>query len=268
MLTIRKFLLAIFTCIWCVSSAALAENNLTSQWHKTKYSSSRAHVLMANKTHISLAIEINIIEKYKTYWQVPGSTGVPPIAIISGVNIVENSANIQFPFPHKFINKYGETWGYKDKVVLFVNVDRQQTTKASELNIIFDYAVCDEICLLETAEYSLSLNAGDLAATMSSLKFSKFKKQIPNAISAENSAITNAVLTATNQLQLYLNKPVVGDLFITDSKNRFYQHLSSNNELHVYTAHGLPIDEAYKKSPVTIHYYDGQHYYHTEIDVK
>lgn len=263
-----KFILFIFTCFLSLQSMAYAQNILTSAWHKTKYSQARAHILQATANQISLAVEIKIIEKYKTYWQSPGSTGVPPIPTISGQNIVENSAKMQFPFPQKFVNKYGETWGYKDKMVLFVTVDRQKASQETKLDFTFNYAVCDEICLLEFAEFNLSLDANELAPTMSSLKFKHYKKQIPQAIDLANSAIISAKLTPIKQLVLSFKSPIAAPLFITDSKNRFYQQISTTNRSKTYSLHGLPLDDDYAESALTIHYFDNDGYYHTQIHAK
>lgn len=246
----------------------LAENSLISDWHKTDYSQARAHILQANDQNISLAVEINIIENYKTYWMSPGSTGVPPLADITGVNIAQDSAKISFPWPHKFINKYGETWGYKDRAVLFVNVDRQQTSQNTEFNLVFDYAVCDEICLPEHAEFKLKLNPGDLARTMSALKFGEFSKQLSQAITLQNSAIKTAVLTASQQLVLSLNTPMNDDLFITDEHHRFYQHITTGSNQQTYKIHGMALKAADKNVALTIHYTTPQGYFHTKIQTK
>lgn len=250
------------------SSSALAESKLISAWHETDYSRARAHILQADEQQISLAVEINIVENYKTYWQSPGSTGVPPLAAISGVNIDEESVEIKFPHPHKYINKYGETWGYKDRAVLFVNVKRHDVAQNSLLNFNFDYAVCDVICLPEHAQFSLKLDADNLGRTMSALKFSKFHKQISQAVNLENSSILSANISAENKLNLRLKMPMTNDVFITDAKNRFYQHVASNDTQQAFNIHGLPFDASNEQASLVVYYFDDTGYFHTEIKLQ
>lgn len=265
-----KIWVSLLAVLSAIPVVALAEANLPetqhiSNWHKTDYSQTRLHILQANKQNISLAVEINIIKNYKTYWLSPGSSGVPPVATAIGTNIVPDSAQISFPHPHKYIDKYGETWGYKDKVVLFININRQQVDQPSQINLNFDYAVCDKICLPEHAEFNLNLKAGDLATTISALKFSKFKRQISKPITLAQSAISSATLTASKQLHLTLNSPIIGDAFITDVKHRFYQLASTSQNQQTYNLHGLAIDSDYKQQALTLHYFDGKNYHHIKF---
>lgn len=246
----------------------LAENLLISQWHKTNYSQARAHILQATDQTISLAVEINIIENYKTYWMSPGSTGVPPLAKINGANVVSNSEKISFPLPHKYINKYGETWGYKDRVVLFINVNRQQMSQQTQLNLAFDYAVCDQICLPEHAQFQLKLAAGNLAKTMSALRFGKFNQQITQPIAMDKSAIKQVAFISPKQLLLSLNSPVTSDLFITDAKHRFYQHASTDSDHQTYNLHGLALKDGDETPALTIYYATQNGYFHTKISTE
>ncbi|MBL1421009.1 MAG: hypothetical protein COC24_010920 [Alphaproteobacteria bacterium] len=264
----KKIFATILLASLSLAPAVLAENRLISAWHKTDYSQARAHILQANEQNVSLAVEINIIENYKTYWMSPGSTGVPPLADIMGKNIVQDSAKISFPWPHKYIDKYGETWGYKDRVVLFINVDRNQTTQNTELDIAFDYAVCDQICLPEHAQFKLKLDAGNLAKTMSALKFGTFSKQISQEIKPQNSAIISASLTTSQQLVLNLNTELNDDLFITDNHHRFYQHSATDSNQKTYNLHGMAVKNADKQLALTIHYATSDGYFHTKIQTK
>lgn len=251
-----------------LAPAVLAENRLMSAWHKTDYSQARAHILQATNQNISLAVEINIIENYKTYWMSPGSTGVPPLADIMGENIVRNSAKISFPWPHKYIDKYGETWGYKDRVVLFINVDRSQASQNTELDLAFDYAVCDQICLPEHAQFKLSLDGGNLGKTMSALKFGAFSRQVSQEIKPQNSVIKSAALSTSQQLVLNLKTALNQDLFITDNQHRFYQHSATDLNQKTYNLHGMAVKNADKKLALTIHYATPNGYFHTKMQAK
>lgn len=248
-----------------LGGVAMAESKLISQWYSSDYSQARAHILAATDQKIQLAVEIKIIEKYKTYWKSPGSTGVPPLVTVSGKNIVANTSQIQFPQPHKYIDKYGETWGYKDGVVLFVTVNRHLANVQTQIDFSFDYAVCDVICLPEHAEFKLELDAIDLAPTMTSLKFKKHSRQIAKPVTLDVSPINNAHLNADGQLVLALNRPLTGDVFITDSKNRFYQYASSSEAQHVYNLHGMAVTDDYNQLGVHILYAENENHYNLSL---
>lgn len=265
MLRILKLVTIITTTIMFLSGVAMAESKLISQWYASEYSQARAHILAATDQKIQLAVEIKIIENYKTYWKSPGSTGVPPLVTISGNNIAADSPQIFFPQPHKYIDKYGETWGYKDGVVLFVNVNRQAANVQTQVDFLFDYAVCDVICLPEHAEFKLELEANNLAPTMASLKFKKYSRQIAKPVTLDNSPIDNAQLNAKGQLVLALNRPLKGDVFITDSKNRFYQYASSNAAQHIYNLHGMAVTDNYNQLGVQILYAEDESHYNLSL---
>ncbi|MGL1921084.1 MAG: protein-disulfide reductase DsbD family protein [Hyphomicrobiales bacterium] len=258
-------LTTLFVAILSGYNLALAENNLTSDWYMSDYSQARAHILQADENEIKLAVEIKIVENYKTYWQSPGSAGVPPLASFTGKNIVAGSAEIKFPHPHKYVNKYGETWGYKDKIVLFMTAKKQQQNVPSTINLSFDYAVCDVICLPEHAEFTLHLNKNKLAATMASLKFSKYRKQIAQPIELANAIVKDAKLNANQQLVLTFNRPTNEDIFITDKDNRFYQLVSSDPLQNIYSLHGLPVDADYQQSSLDLLYKDNDSHYNLSI---
>ncbi|MCJ8323197.1 MAG: hypothetical protein HRU29_03880 [Rhizobiales bacterium] len=264
LLKISKLCASISVFIWLLSNVVMAQNILVSEWQKTEFSAARAHILSATNQDIILGVEINIVENYKTYWQSPGSTGVPAMVEISGANIMPDGQKILYPHPQKFINKYGETWGYKDKIVLFIELKRQYTNLNSPMNVIFDYAVCDVICLPERAVFNLKLDAGDLQKTMAFLKFGKYFDRLPEPIDFADSALSSIQYDAANRLNISLNSAVVGDLFITDNQNRFYQLFSASSSHLVYNILGMKLAKSTANHSLTIHYFNGQDYLQTQ----
>lgn len=246
-------------------STVFAANNQITDWQKSPYSQARLHILSTDDEWINLAIEINLEDKYKTYWLAPGTTGVPANITISGINIVDNSEILKYPMPNRYINKYGETWGYKNKTVLYSNVKRINPQNESTLNIDFGYATCDVICLPVQVSFQMRLQAGDVSKTVSSMKFYMYENKIPKTVKLSESKLKTAVLTKQGKLNLRFNDVMKNDIFVTDSKNRFYQNLSKDSELYQYSLFGLSTNEQYFKSPINVFYQDGFANYQTEI---
>lgn len=243
----------VFITILMQNTFVLAENQLSSEWQSTEFSNARAHILYVDKNEINIGVEIDIVEKYKTYWQAPGNTGVPAFVTATGNNIAPNTAKLIYPMPKKFINKYGETWGYKDRVVIFIKLYRVDDTLNTDIKLNFDYAVCDLICLPVHAEFDLNISAGKILKTLSNLKFSKFKYQIPTQIEFKDSVIKSAKLVSEKQLHLTFKKPVDGDVFIIDDQNRFYQLATKGVDDRYYNVFGV-LDHVTKNIPIRIYY--------------
>ena len=98
------------------------------------------------------AIEIRMVEGFKTYWRVPGDSGVPPVFDFSksaGLGPVA----VRFPFPTRFDDGAGGTaWGYKHRVLLPISAE---TPLVSPLRLRLDFAVCGTMCLPVAADLAL-----------------------------------------------------------------------------------------------------------------
>ncbi len=258
-----KYTCIIFGLFFYLSNSVAANDKLSSEWQASFYSNARAHILQATEQEISLSIEINLAKNYKTYWQSAGSAGLPPIIQINGANILEKTVEIKYPQPQKYTTEFTETWGYEDRVILFVTVDRKDTQSDSSLNIIFDYAVCDEICLPVRAEFSLHLDAGNLRKTLNYIRFLPDFQQIPEDIKLKDSQIltTNK---SDDMLTLTLASPIKGDIFITDIKGRFYQTYSTDKTHVKFKIFG---NNNYSNYTVSIQYSDNGKNYQLIIPV-
>ncbi|NRA87651.1 MAG: hypothetical protein HRU28_09690 [Rhizobiales bacterium] len=248
-------------------SMASAQNGLISDWQLSEFSGARAHILQADAQKISIAIEINISKNYKTYWKSSGSTGIAPIVVITGTNVNADVITLNFPHPGKFINKYGETWGYKDRTILFVETSRKAEDKQTKLELQLHYAVCDVICLPVSAQFNLGLNGGKLAKTSSYIEFYGYSSKIPKHIPQAETIIKSASIDKNNILTLNISEALTNDVFITDVKKRFYQVRSTNPKQLKYNILGVTIDDDYKNNPLNIQYAQSGKSYKLEIMV-
>ncbi len=95
---------------------------------------------------------------FKTYWRMPGDTGVPPQFSYDGsVNL--KHARVLFPAPHRFADGAGGTSiGYAAPEVLFpVHAEPIDPTRPIELHVRADYAVCEKMCIPVSGEARIRL---------------------------------------------------------------------------------------------------------------
>lgn len=99
----------------------------------------------------SAGIEIELAEGWKTYWRMPGESGVPPEFDWSGSsNLAE--VELRWPAPRRYHDEAGETIGYAGRVVFPLRVRPVDGARPVELALDLEYAVCKDICVPARAE--------------------------------------------------------------------------------------------------------------------
>ena len=134
--------------------AGSAAEGLSSEWAKGHNSRAR---LIAGK---GLAgVELQMPEGWKTYWRNPGDAGgVPPSFDWSrSENLAE--AEVLYPAPKRFSDRFGDTVGYKDMVVFPVRLTAKDPAKPIGLRLALDYGVCKDICIPAEAALTLDISA-------------------------------------------------------------------------------------------------------------
>jgi len=110
---------------------------------------SRARLLAAGAPESGLyraGIEIELKSGAHTYWRDPGDAGVPPTISFEGSRNVKQ-ATLRFPAPSR-INEGGLTvYGYRNNLILPMDVVPQDPKAPVHLNVRFTYAACDKICI-------------------------------------------------------------------------------------------------------------------------
>lgn len=104
-------------------------------------------------------IEIKLQPGWKTYWRYPGDSGVPPRFDFSGSDNL-GRAQVFYPAPHLFSDETGQSLGYKDSVILPLQVTPRQAGKPVKLKLKLDYAVCEKLCIPAEGRAELILGAG------------------------------------------------------------------------------------------------------------
>lgn len=126
-------------------------------------------------------IEIRLAPKYKTYWRVPGDSGVPPVFDFSGsTNMAE--IEVLFPRPEVFEDASGKAIGYKDHLLLPLRVKPKQTDQPTILKVKLNYGVCDKLCIPAEGNAQLELLDRGSAENEAALKHSEAQVPIRKTI--------------------------------------------------------------------------------------
>ncbi len=92
-------------------------------------------------------IEIALKKGWKTYWKVPGDSGLPPTFNFAGSKNIK-AVRILWPVPKRFRDpELGETIGYKHSVIFPVRLLPVDPGKPILLSVEMTYALCSDICI-------------------------------------------------------------------------------------------------------------------------
>src|SRR5687768_5032641 len=100
-------------------------------------------------------LAIDLDDGWKTYWRMPGESGVPPQFDWSGSKNLK-AVTIGWPAPRRYSDAAGETIGYKDEVVFPLRIEPQHRGLPVELELRLFYAVCKDVCIPAEARLALT----------------------------------------------------------------------------------------------------------------
>lgn len=102
-------------------------------------------------------LQISMPSGWKTYWRAPGEAGgIPPEFDWNGSeNLAE--ARVQYPAPHRLIDKSGIAIGYKENVIFPVQLTAKDPTKPIALKLKASYGACKELCVPAEVELAVTV---------------------------------------------------------------------------------------------------------------
>ncbi|MGK2741480.1 protein-disulfide reductase DsbD domain-containing protein [Tepidicaulis sp. LMO-SS28] len=164
----------------------------------------RVRLISAQTAHdgeVLLGIELELERKWKTYWRYPGDSGIPPRFDWSGSeNLAET--DVRWPAPEKFIVP-DVTYGYKKKVVFPVRVKAAEKDEPLRIALIFDFGVCDDVCVPVRTGLALYLEAGTPVESAHADLIETWQARVPGALAARGSA-AEAHLSGDDSIELLL----------------------------------------------------------------
>ena len=152
--------LALTVCV-ALAGACLAASPGESPWVGETFSKVRlvsGSVAGMSDGQMIAGVQIRLEPGWKTYWRMPGDSGVPPTFDWSGSKNLR-SAEVLYPAPHRFTDASGTAIGYEDEVVFPVMVTPERPDEPVELKLNVDYGLCKTLCIPNQANLSIELQA-------------------------------------------------------------------------------------------------------------
>lgn len=112
------------------------------------------------KDMLLAGIHVKMAPGWKTYWRVPGDSGLPPSFGWKGSSNLKQ-ARVMWPGPQRFEDSAGTSVGYHDEVVFPVAVTPAMMDKPVTLTLDFEFAICKDICAPANVQLALEMEMGD-----------------------------------------------------------------------------------------------------------
>lgn len=108
-------------------------------------------------THMA-ALRLTLAPEWKTYWRAPGEAGIPPEFDWSGSSNLR-SVRIHWPRPHVFHLNGMQTIGYRQELVLPIEITAIDPSQPIRLRATVDLGVCRDICMPASLAFAADLPA-------------------------------------------------------------------------------------------------------------
>tara|TARA_R110002020_G_scaffold399971_1_gene609776 strand:- start:18296 stop:20425 length:2130 start_codon:yes stop_codon:yes gene_type:complete len=123
----------------------------------------RSSVLPSETIYAALKMELD--PDWHVYWRNAGDAGLPPELIHRETSNIPGGAigDFVWPVPHLLPVVEGEImdYGYSHEVILpFPLMIPSNAAGTVQLDVVADYLICEDICVPETADVSLTLTVG------------------------------------------------------------------------------------------------------------
>lgn len=133
---------------------------------------------VGDSQQIKLGLHFRMKSGWKVYWRSAGDAGYPPkLDWSTSENIA--SATISWPAPERFQILGFNTLGYRDEVVLPLNVRLKRASTPTVARVVVDYLTCKEICIPVTENLEITLRAGPTSPTIEGHLISRFSAKVP-----------------------------------------------------------------------------------------
>ena len=128
-------------------------------------------------------VQIDLAEGWKTYWRMPGESGIAPHFDWSASRNVAD-VELRWPAPARYADASGETIGYLNRVVFPVTVRPADPTLPVELALQLDYAVCKDVCIPARVDLGQILAESPAVSSVSAALIRQFEDRVPQARAA------------------------------------------------------------------------------------
>jgi len=108
-------------------------------------------------------LEFVLADGWKTYWRMPGDSGVPPTFDWKGSSNLESAA-VLYPAPTRMPEAGGEAVGYKGAVALPIAISAKDAKSPVSVRLALEFGICREICIPAMVNLSLELSPSKTGA--------------------------------------------------------------------------------------------------------
>ncbi|MCK1757866.1 cytochrome C biogenesis protein [Bradyrhizobium sp. 137] len=151
--------IGVATTLIGASLAFAARADDASPWQRDGHSAVRLVAGSRSGAVLLGGIAFQLQPGWKTYWRVPGDSGVPPRFDFSKSDNVE-AVTVMWPAPLKFDDGAGgHSIGYRDQIVLPLRIVAKAADKPVTLRAEINYAVCEKLCIPVEARAELGFNS-------------------------------------------------------------------------------------------------------------
>lgn len=151
--------IGVATTLIAASLASAARADDASPWQRDGHSAVRLVAGSRSGAVLLGGIAFQLQPGWKTYWRVPGDSGVPPRFDFSKSDNVE-AVTVMWPAPLKFDDGAGgHSIGYRDQIVLPLRIVAKAADKPVTLRAEINYAVCEKLCIPVEARAELGFNS-------------------------------------------------------------------------------------------------------------
>ena len=145
---------------------------------------------------LAFGLELQLADKWKTYWRSPGDAGIPTSLDWSGSRNVADVAFL-WPAPIRFTLFGLETYGYEHEVVFPLVVTPARPGEPVTLDARVTYMVCEEVCVPFDEQLSLTLPAGAATPGPQGYRIESFRARVPGDGERAGLALGTATLSGT-----------------------------------------------------------------------
>lgn len=142
----------------CLLAAPASAQSLFGQ--KTDYATVALHSGIEGEDNTRIAVlRMELKQGWKTYWRIPGDSGVPPHFDWTGSENLR-SATTTWTVPHVFETYGDRTIGYETRMVVPLTLTPEDPAKPIRVRLNFTYGVCADICIPAGQEFALDIPPG------------------------------------------------------------------------------------------------------------
>ncbi|MAN64258.1 MAG: hypothetical protein CMI60_20180 [Parvibaculum sp.] len=134
---------------------------------------------------VSAALHMTLDPGWKTYWRVPGDSGLAPMFDWSGSKNVQ-TIELLWPTPRAFDELGERFYGYKGDVLWPLRITAQDPDQAVDLSLRLDFGVCSDVCIPTSIRSSLSIPPGEAGPTAHAEPIDVALTQVPVRTSDAN----------------------------------------------------------------------------------